>query len=278
MIPAGGDWRDIPGVLEEGQERRAVFRRHHVTGWNQTSPTVAGPGSNGPQAVCDPRLKSGLVEYKIEMIGAAPPKTAACDPRISKAFDHGYAVLNWETEPSPTVAGGSHPGQGAYSVGDPRIDAVTDVPGHGLLRFSEVEKMMTPSGIDEGKWAAIDSRSGAVHLIEKARRPPSFVPVIVAKDETWHRPLTTLELAALQGLPSVLNGKPLELAGSNVSAWRERIGNAVPVQAAQAIAEQMLVTLTHGAFSSFALSGSNEVWVRGENAEFKCSYVPMLLS
>lgn len=30
LIPAGGDWRDLPGVLAEGEERRAKFKRHAV--------------------------------------------------------------------------------------------------------------------------------------------------------------------------------------------------------------------------------------------------------
>jgi hypothetical protein len=38
--------------------------------------------------------------------------------------------------------------------------------------------------------------------------------LIVAEDGTWHRPLTTLELAALQGFPTTLpDGAPLVLAG-----------------------------------------------------------------
>jgi site-specific DNA-cytosine methylase len=42
LIPAGGDWRDLPGTLDEGQPRREVFRRHHVNGWGEPAATVAG--------------------------------------------------------------------------------------------------------------------------------------------------------------------------------------------------------------------------------------------
>lgn len=48
---------------------------------------------------------------------------------------------------------------------------------------------------------------------------------IVAEDGAWHRPFTTLELAALQGL--VNPDEHLELEGASHSGWRERIGNAV---------------------------------------------------
>ncbi|MBR7679189.1 DNA cytosine methyltransferase, partial [Streptomyces daliensis] len=68
--------------------------------------------------------------------------------------------------------------------------------------------------------------------------------IIISEDGTWHRPLTTLELAVLQGLPTTLpDGRPLILAGKSDARWRERIGNMVPVAAAQAIAETMLRTM-----------------------------------
>jgi hypothetical protein len=87
--------------------------------------------------------------------------------------------------------------------------------------------------------------------------------VIIAKDGTWHRPLTTLELAALQGLPTVLEGKPLALAGKSVSRWRERIGNAVPVQAATAIADTLLTALLAAALGTWTLGGTG-IWVRDD--------------
>ena len=93
------------------------------------------------------------------------------------------------------------------------------------------------------------------------RKPPDFTPVILARDGTWHRPLTTLELAALQGFPLVVNGKPLCFPGGTGSTRaRKIIGNAVPPPAARAVAEQMLMTLAHGALNSFALS-AEPVWV-----------------
>lgn len=83
------------------------------------------------------------------------------------------------------------------------------------------------------------------------------------EDETWHRPLTTLELAALQGFPTMVNGKPLELAGNNEARWRERIGNAVPPPAARAIAETMLRTLMPARDKEWVMS-AEEIWVQPE--------------
>lgn len=55
----------------------------------------------------------------------------------------------------------------------------------------------------------------------------------------------------------------LELSGVAVSRWRERIGNAVPVQAAEAIAGQMLVALIEASMGSFSLQ-AGQVWVAPE--------------
>lgn len=84
--------------------------------------------------------------------------------------------------------------------------------------------------------------------------------MIRAQDGTWHRPFTTLELAALQSLfdPE----EQFELDGLSDAAWRERIGNAVPPDAARAIAnvmgEVLLLTWTGETFAM----GSTPIWVR----------------
>lgn len=325
LIPAGGDWRDLPGVLEEHQARREVHKRHGVLDWDEPASTVAGSGSNGATAIADPRIqcapRAGVYgvrawddpsktvvgaaridngpyavadprialsarpgrhqnKYRVgdwsEPVGAvigatrpgsgapsiadpraawhrgvlgvrrwgdtsgtitgrASPSTGAfsvADPRVRTGFDHAFRVLGWR-EPSFTIAGKTSPGCGAYQVADPRL------PGEGLLPIDEAVQTL-----EGGPWTILNPETGEIVTdIVKPKRAPSVAPVILARDGTWHRPLTTLELAVLQGLPPVIDGRPLELAGTAVSRWRERIGNAVPVQAAEAIAEQMLITL-----------------------------------
>jgi site-specific DNA-cytosine methylase len=134
-----------------------------------------------------------------------------------------------------------------------------------LLSWHEAAKTVTgAAGIDNGPFAVCDPRipDAPLFVIHDVRKPPPRAPVIVAKDGTWHRPLTTLELAALQSLPTRMpDGSPLRLAGKSQSGWRERIGNAVPPSTAKAIAEQMLVTLVQADLERFALSGDHEVWV-----------------
>jgi hypothetical protein len=62
------------------------------------------------------------------------------------------------------------------------------------------------------------------------------------------------------GLPTTLNGKPLELAGT-LSSVQERIGNAVPVGAGRAIAESLLNALLATVLGGWALGGTG-IWVR----------------
>lgn len=87
-------------------------------------------------------------------------------------------------------------------------------------------------------------------------------PVIISDDDCWHRPLTTLELAALQSFPTAINGAPLVLTGRSSSRWRMGIGNAVPPATARAIGEQMLRTLLVADAGAFALSEGGGIWVR----------------
>lgn len=267
LIPAGGDWRDLPGVLDGKSARREVFRRHKVQRWEEPADTVAGSGSNCPSAVADPRLALPSCQpdrhhnkYRVQdwaspagtVIGATRPGSGApcvADPRVRVAYDHGYGVLRWD-EPSATVAAGSDVGQGAYSVADLRVNDCYRGT-YGVMGWQDAASTITGNArVDAGRFAVADPR-----------KPPSVPVVIMAADGTWHRPLTTLELALLQGLPARVNGQPLVLAGSSSGAWRERIGNLVPPAAARAVAEQMLVTLVHADASAFALSGSLEVWV-----------------
>lgn len=115
-------------------------------------------------------------------------------------------------------------------------------------------------------------------VTRKVRRVKETVAlVLVSKDGTWHRPLTTLELAILQSFPAKVDGKPLDFgvpdgargrkADRAVTAQREVIGNAVPPKCAQGMAEQMLLSLmvATGATPSLGTFGS-AIWVRNVRA------------
>ena len=91
---------------------------------------------------------------------------------------------------------------------------------------------------DNGSWSVADPRA-----LPAAN--DKLVCRIISEDGTWHRPFTTLELAALQSIydpddyaEAEANGEPFQMDGTSDSAHRERIGNAVPRKAAKAMAEK----------------------------------------
>jgi site-specific DNA-cytosine methylase len=129
-----------------------------------------------------------------------------------------------------------------------------------------------PLDVSRDAWTSGDFYLEGPSLEFGKKGRPSHV-IIEAPDGTIHRPLTTLELAKLQGLPAwhrpgdptamalyADGGQWLELTGAADSRWRERIGNAVPPSTAQAIAEQVLEILTAGQDVQFRLSVGG-VWV-----------------
>ena len=105
---------------------------------------------------------------------------------------------------------------------------------------------------DNGRWSVADPRMPAA--------ADKLVAVIRALDGTWHRPFTTLELAALQSL--VDPEEYLELDGLSDSDWRERIGNAVPPDAAEAIAGVMGTTLLLAWSGETFMLSSAPIWVK----------------
>ena len=224
-----------------------------------------------------------------ESSGAFP----ASDPRFnqSRRWNDGqsYGVRRWDKS-SGTIAGQTNPGQGVYSVADPRIEGVRHNNVFRIVAWRQHAQTVTAGGHPTaGGQCVADPRSvmhrshdgfaweqdGGSDLSSSpfhghGVRPgaastlpaPSerLTAVIRALDGTWHRPFTTLELAALQSL--IDPEEYLELDGLSDSAWRERIGNAVPPDAAEAIASVMGTTLLLAwSGETFVLSAA-PIWVR----------------
>jgi len=245
-----------------------------VQEWEQPSQAVTGSasvsGSNMPAAVADPRggpygvqawdEPAGTVTGNMRPSCGTTPASVA-DPRLPEAptrYANKYAVGEWN-EPAHTVTGMTDIQEGAPSIADPRL---TCTPHNGAFRvvpWDEPAPTVTAAGDVHAQGAA---------AVADPRIPAdgeSGVWVIVAEDGTWHRPLTTLELAILQGFPATMpDGRPLALAGKSQSRWRERVGNAVPPPAARAIAGMMLLALLPASEGvSWIMSPyGTDVWVR----------------
>lgn len=226
------------------------------------------------QCVADPRPPEGRFPSKyrvtrfeeaagtvIAASGTGDGGFAVADPRTGwapEAHQNKLAVGAYD-QPARTVIGTNRgPGSGALTVADPRWvegrrEAYHSGGHYGVLRWEDTAGAVSSAGqMDNGRWSVADPRLPAAD--------DRLVALIVAEDGTWHRPFTTLELAALQGL--VEPEEKLELDGLSDAAWRERIGNAVPPPAAQAIATTMGRTLLLAwSGEGFALSNV-PIWVR----------------
>lgn len=90
---------------------------------------------------------------------------------------------------------------------------------------------------------------------------PDPPPVIISLDGSWHRPLTTYELAILQSFPTHMpDGRPLQLAGKSDRRWRDRIGNAVPPDSAEEWGIVTLKAILPSIKGAWAM-GSTDIWV-----------------
>ena len=277
----------IAGSQEPGQGAYAVADPRHggeakfnncyrVVRWGDVSPTVTGGSgpSAGGLAVSDPRTGYGENTHSNllrvtpwdgqcrTVTGAHHPSGGAmgvADPRPEERRAGALGVVPW-SERTGTVAGESLPSNGAFAVADPRPgmerakgDDYYGAGHYGVVPWdASTGAVSSAAGYDNGRWSVADPRL-----------PASTDRVIVrirSLDGTWHRPFSTLELAALQSL--VEPEEHLELEGLSDSGWRERIGNAVPPDAAAAIASTMGTTLLLAwSGESFMLSNT-PIWVR----------------
>ncbi len=282
LVEAGKDWRSLDRLAIEGGYLRdfmivpeAYSGYLGVHGWGDSTGTVAGQSgpTNGAFSVADPRSKAGVQQYQQygvrrwddssgAIIGVKSPGQgtfSVADPR-SSAMGHGkYSVTPWSGS-SRTVIAGSTTGQGAFAVQDPRPglrrgkgDAYLTGGHYGVIGWDNPAGAVSASARqDNGRWSVADPRLPAAN--------ERLACVIESLDGTWHRPFTTLEMAALQSL--VDPEEQLELDGLSDQAWRERIGNAVPPDAAEAIAGVMARTLLLAKQGETFLLSSMPVWVR----------------
>lgn len=250
-----------------GRADAAQYQQYGVLDWNDHAGTITGQKSpgQGTFSVADPRHQGPAKhnnEFRIvpwrDAAGAVTSAhgTGQCvqDPRPpSGQLFSKYKVTEWARH-AGTVIGGDD--QGAYAVADPRPgmrrergDAYLTGGHYGAVGWDQHSGAVSAAaGHDNGRWSVADPRMPAAN--EKT------VAVIRALDGTWHRPFTMLELAVLLSLV-----EPEEY-GLSDQAWRERIGNAVPPDAAQAIAEVMGTTLLLAESGETFQLSSTPVWVQ----------------
>jgi site-specific DNA-cytosine methylase len=258
-----------------------------VIGYDQRASTIMGADrvGSGALSVADPRHPGlwGNGQLGVNAWGdhtgvvtsARSPLQggfSVADPRhFGLERPDSYGVLEWDQR-SGAVIGSAHAWDtGRFSVADPRPDCLQGRGpndygngGHyGVVAWRDFCGAVPASGQhDNGPWSVADPRPDHLPDVSNMTLPAPtdrLVCAIRALDDTWHRPFTTLELAALQSLfdPE----EEFSLDGQSDSAWRERIGNAVPSDAAAAVASVMAKTLLLAeAGETFVLS-AEPIWV-----------------
>ncbi|WP_313316167.1 DNA cytosine methyltransferase [Stutzerimonas nitrititolerans] len=282
------DWSEsaptITGQKSPGQGKFAVsdprgqsFGKYPVTPWQEHTGTVITASTTGQGAfsVADPRpagVRHNNVFRVVRMDGPAGTVTggqsptaggqAVADPRYHNwhpgASSRKMHVGLWD-KPTGTVTGSQQVASGALSIADPRAlhrdkgDAYLTGGHYGVLALDQSAGAVSASArYDNGRFSVADPRMPAAD--------ERLTCIIRSLDGTWHRPFTTLELAALQSL--VDPEEQLILDGLSDSDWRERIGNAVPPAAAEAIAHVMGTTLLLAEAGETFMLSSMPIWVR----------------
>lgn len=228
-----------------GQDPAQLHGKYPVEEWaGDPSRAVIGGRDNGAFAVADPRPTHGPNAHTNKM-------------RVVSA-----------DAPAPAVIGSDRVGSGALSVADPRPLAFRDgrtnwkgTEHYGVIGWEASADPVTGSGKhDNGRNSVADPRDVPPEPLEVLPSADDrLVCRIIARDGTWHRPFTTLELAALQSLFDPEEAFSLE--GKSDAMMREWIGNAVPSEAARGMAEVMgEAILLADLGETFTLS-SRDIWV-----------------
>ncbi|MCO2465645.1 DNA cytosine methyltransferase [Pseudomonas aeruginosa] len=286
LVRAGSDWRSLNELaIEDGHLRDLVIVPEYrsgymgVHGWDDTAGTIAGRSgpTNGAFSVADPRYRQasnwnhgqqfGVVRWA-ESSPTIPGQTmpgqgtfSVADPRPNweKRHSSNYRVIRYDQTAGTIIAGGKGVQGDQQSVADPRIlhrgkgDAYYAGGHYGVIGFDQYSGAIAASSrYDSGRFSVADPRIPAAD--------ERLTCIIRSLDGTWHRPFTTLEKAALQSL--VEPEEYLVLDGMSDKDWSERIGNAVPPHAAEAIADVMGTTLLLAEQGETFMLSNTPIWVR----------------
>ncbi|HBO3244071.1 hypothetical protein [Pseudomonas aeruginosa] len=285
LVRAGSDWRSLNELaIEDGHLRDLVIVPEYrsgymgVYGWDDTAGTIAGRSgpTNGAFSVADPRYRQasnwnhgqqfGVIRWA-ESAPTIPGQTtpgqgtfSVADPRPNWNRHSGnYRVIRYDQPAGTIIAGGKGVQGGQQSVADPRIlhrgkgDNYLTGGHYGVIGFNQHSGAIAASSrYDSGRFSVADPRIPAAD--------ERLTCIIRSLDGTWHRPFTTLEKAALQSL--VEPEEYLVLDGMSDKDWSERIGNAVPPHAAEAIADVMGTTLLLAEQGETFRLSNTPIWVR----------------
>ncbi|TCP30361.1 site-specific DNA-cytosine methylase [Sphingomonas sp. BK235] len=263
-----------------------------VRPWSAPSPCIKADVSvgTGPYAISDPRgtTAAGQLGNVFRIVPIDEVGEPVTDPRPGYAAGTHRNILAVTdfSDTAKVVTGAVHPAGGALSVADPRPIGLSaggrDQHGYnsqahyGVLGWEDTSVAVPGHAkYDRGKWSVADPRLPKPEPLVALPSPNDRVVArIIAADGTWHRPFTTLELAALQWLfdpeqvfrfdgerGSWSMEQPFDLEGSSDAQKREWIGNAVPSAAAQGMAEEIGEALLLAKLGETFTLSDKAIWV-----------------
>ena len=294
-LPGGGA-HSIADPRIPGKPRfNNVFR---IVSFDGTSPAVAGPGGPaGGVAVADPRNhghEQTSNKYRVTpfdgvsrtVLGASTTGDGAfavADPRPNWGNQRHTNILRVTKydEAAGTIAANAHGVTGGKPcVADARRENYQTGGHYGVVNWEQNAYAVSGSAChDNGFNSVADPRDASLDSAEVTMPEPKdrLTCRIIATDGTWHRPFTTLDLAALQSLfepEEVFYQEETELgkawrchshfdleATSDVTK-REWIGNMVPGAAATGIAETIGETILLAEQGESFFLSMREIWAK----------------
>lgn len=274
--------------------------KYKVTPWKGQSRAVIGASTTGDGAfaVADPR--GGVDPHKLHgkhrveewegdpsravIAGRENGASAVADPRpgYGPGTHQNILAVTAFDESTKSVTSARHVAGGALSVADPRPVCLNAdgregyaTQGHyGVVDWADASNAIPAfAKNNNGPWSVADPREAPAEPLDALPAPDErLVARIIALDGTWHRPFTTLDLAALQSIvdPEEVFYRdaegwharmPFELESKSDSEKREWIGNAVPSNSAAEIGSVIgEAILLADLGETFALS-SHAIWV-----------------
>ncbi|MEG0241739.1 MAG: DNA cytosine methyltransferase [Pseudomonas sp.] len=291
------------GTFSVADPRHAGPAKHsnefRVVPWNRSAQSVTSAHGSG-HCVQDPRRAGkGFGKYLVTdyskpagtvIAGSTTGQGAfaVADPAYKNwhpnASTQKLRITPW-SESAKTVTGSQQVASGALSIADPRPgmsrtkgDAYLTGGHYGVVDYNTPAGAVSASAChDNGRWSVADQRMPAPN--------DRLTCMITSLDGTWHRPFTTLELAALQSLfdpedhwstdpqtaheiqvmqrvRKIEQAQFFMLDGINDGNHRERIGNAVPRAAAKAMADVFGMTLLLSEAGETFMLSNVSIWVQ----------------
>lgn len=262
--------------------------QYGVHKWGDTAGTiinVKSPGQ-GTFSVADPRSHGafgGAGKYRVTRYEESAGCVIAANTTGQGAFALADPRMNWNAAAHASklrltpwagsanaITGARGIYSGAVAVADPRPgfkrnrgDAYLTAGHYGVVKWGSFSNAVTGS---------LQHDNGFGNVADPRLPTPKqhLRCVIIAEDNTYHRPFTTLDMSVLQTLLDPEEHMHFQLHGESDEAKRKRIGNAVPPDAAQAIASVMARTLLLGWTGETSIVETMPVWVRPIIAAIQC--------